>query len=79
MCDCNVEMVSLGVADHTPYSALRHHLNTAEDIRRGEGTRAGAGNLLCAIRGQEVLIETLPIPLHVIEQVAGRKINDPII
>lgn len=79
MCDCNIEIMRIGTQDHVPHSARRHHINTAADIQRGEGTRTGAGNLLCGIMHNEVSIDDLPVPLSTIEAVAGRKIGDPIL
>jgi hypothetical protein len=70
--------MTLGHDETTQYSPMRHFASIVDDIANGRADAIAASNLLAGIADEEVVLSELPIPLSVIEEVAGRKLGDPI-
>ncbi len=71
--------MTLGQDETTPYSPEHHHWSVAEDIANGTACSIAASNLLVGIANSEVTIAQLPVSLRTIEEVAGRKLYEPIV
>lgn len=83
MCECNLiigpdAFEKWSTVDHRAYNPLLRCTEISLQVRRGECAPSSAGHLLASLECEVIAITQLPVSLEEIEQIAGRKLYDPI-